>query len=225
MIKNMKKEVEKVRSIPGERGSRYTDVWVVLLKDLDDYALYLNKTSNCFCGFEVHEIRIREAQECDFKGKDGRISHMSTPKSRIIAGNELFGRFAWHYPNIDLVYEKHPQFKKYDREIKSRLEAALFTTLKPISRDTIMTTTMVGSKPSVINSKSDGKALKGESIVICKNCKFPNRIVRAFFWSGHNKGKIKPLGYMSCPNCDYFMGHNVIDGLPDDGNMHGKHMV
>lgn len=54
---------------------------------------------------------------------------------------------------------------------------------------------------------------KGESIVLCKHCNYPNRIVRAFFWSGHNKGKMKSLSDMLCPNCGHFMGHNVIDGI------------
>lgn len=202
-----------IRSIPNEKGSRDTDVWIVLLKDLGDYALYFNKTNNCFAGFEVHKIRIREAQERDIKQKDGSIYHMSAPKRRVIAGNEDFGRFAWHYPNINLVYEKYPEFKKYDKEIKSTLNIALKSVLKPISRDNEIKTTNVSSKPSISKSNSDVIAKKGESIVLCKHCNYPNRIVRAFFWSGCNKGKIKPLSDMLCPNCGHFMGHNVIDGL------------
>ena len=144
-----------IRNIPNERGSRNTNVWIVLLKDLGDYALYLNKTNNCFAGFEVHKIRIREAQESDIKGKDGRISHMSVPKRRVIAGNEDFGRFAWHYPNIDLVYEKHPDFKKHSQEIESNLNVALNSVLKVFLRNDEIKTTKVGSKPSISKPMSD----------------------------------------------------------------------
>ena len=142
-----------IKGIPNEKGSRDTDVWIVLLKDLGDYALYFNKTNNCFTGFEVHKIRIREAQERDIKQKDGSIYHMSAPKRRVIAGNEDFGRFAWHYPNIDLVYEKYPEFKKYDKEIESTLNIALESVLKSISRDNEIKTTNVSSKPSISKSK------------------------------------------------------------------------
>jgi len=200
-----------IRGIP--ESSRSDKLWIVLLKDLGDYALYFNKTDNCFAGFEVHKIRIREAQDCDIKRKDGSIHHLSVPKRRVIVGNEGFGRLAWHYPNIDLVYKNYPEFKKHNHEIESMLKDALITVQKRISRDEVEKTMMVDSKPSISKSKSDVTAKKGESIVICKYCNYPNRIMRAFFWSGCNKGKIKPLSDMLCPNCGHLMGYNVIDGI------------
>jgi len=121
-----------MRPIPESRKSNR--LWIVLLKDLGDFALYFNKTGNYFAGFEVHKIRIREATECNIKQKDGTIRHFTVPRRRVIAGNEDFGRFSWHYPNIDLVYEKHSEFKKYSQEIESKLEDALITVQKRVSR-------------------------------------------------------------------------------------------
>ena len=111
----MKTTCATVKDIPISKKSK--NIWIVLLKDLGEYALYLNKTDNCFAGFEIHKIRIREAKECDIKSKDGYVRHLSVPKRRVIASNEDFGRFAWHYPNLDLVYEKYPIFKKHESEI------------------------------------------------------------------------------------------------------------
>ena len=134
-----------MKGIPESRKSPH--VWIVLLKDLGDYALYLNKTDNCFSGFEVHKIRIRDAVECDIKTKDGVVRHISAPKRRVIASNEDFGKFAWHYPNINFVYNEHPQFEKHKHEIETRLKDATDTIPKRILRDTYGKTTTAGSKP------------------------------------------------------------------------------
>ena len=101
-------------------------MWIVLLKDLGDYALYLNKTNNCFAGFEVHKIRIRKAETYTIQGRT-----FSLPNRRVIAGNDEFGRYAWHYPNIEMVYEKYPQFKKYSQEIETNIKSGLESVLNP----------------------------------------------------------------------------------------------
>ena len=121
-----------IRDIP--ESSRSSRLWIVLLKDIGDYALYFNKTGNCFAGFEVHRIRIKDASEHNIKLKDGSVRHLSLPRRRVIASNEDFGKYAWHYPNIDLVYEKHPEFKKHSQEIESKLEDVLITVEKRVSR-------------------------------------------------------------------------------------------
>lgn len=205
--------LETIKDIPISRKSE--KLWIVLLKDLGDFALYFNKTDNCFAGFEVHKIRIREAREHDIKSKDGNIQHLSLPRRRVIARNEDFGRYAWHYPNLDLVYEKYPQFKEYHHEVKSKLNDALITILERVSRVGSDKTPKVGSKPSALKPKSDVTARKGESIVLCQNCNCRNRIVRGFFWHGPNKGKMKPLSDMLCPACGHLMGYKVVDGVKD----------
>ena len=121
-----------MKPIPESRKSNR--LWIVLLKDLGDFALYFNKTNNCFSGFEVHKIRVREARELDIKCRDGSINHLSVPRRRVIASNEDFGRFAWHYPNLDLVFEKHSEFKKHSQEIECRLKEALISIEKRFLR-------------------------------------------------------------------------------------------
>ena len=205
--------LETIKDIPISRTSE--KLWIVLLKDLGDFALYFNKTDNCFAGFEVHKIRIREPREHDIKSKDGSIHHLSLPKRRVIARNEDFGRYAWHYPNLDLVYEKYPQFKEYCHEIKNKLDNALMTITECILCEGYEKTLKVGSKPSASKSKPYVTARKGESIVLCQNCNCRNRIVRGFFWHGPNKGKMKPLSNMLCPDCGHCMGYNVVDVVKD----------
>lgn len=162
----IKTSLNNIKNIP--KSSRSENLWIALLTDMGNCALYFNKTDNCFCGFEVHIVRIREAKECDIKRKDGSIGHLSVPKRRVIVGSEGFGSLAWHYPNLDLVYEKYPEFKKYRHEIESKLKDALITVQERFSRVKIEKTTMAGSKPSVSKPKADVIAQKGESIVICK---------------------------------------------------------
>ena len=176
-----------VRGIP--ESSRSNRLWIVLLKDLGDYALYFNRTDNHFSGFEVHKIRIKEAQESDIKRKDGSVYHLSGPRRRVLAGSEEFGRYAWHFPSLDLVFENHPEFKKYAPGINSKLEYALITCLKRVSRDDVDKITRVGSKPSVSKSKSDVTARNGMSVVLCKYCNYPNRILKGVFGSSYNKGE------------------------------------
>ncbi|MCK5260869.1 MAG: hypothetical protein KAJ44_01670 [Thermoplasmatales archaeon] len=202
---------ETIKNIPVSKKSE--KLWIVLLKDLGNFALYFNKSDNCFSGFEVHKICIREAREHDIKLKDGSIKHLSLPKRRVIASNEGFGRYAWRYPTLDLVYEKYPKFKEYRHEIKSKLNDALITVKECVLREGSDKTLKVGSKPPVLKPKSDVIARKGESIILCQNCNSRNRIVRGFFWSGRNKGKMKPLSDMLCPECGHLMGHNVVDGV------------
>ena len=109
-----------IKDIPQESKSK--NVWIVLLKDLGDYALYLNKTDDCFAGFEVHKIRFMKAVECNIKGKS-----FLKPDRRVISSSEGFGKYAWHYPNLDMVFDNYPQFKKYKGEIIKELSA-----LRPI---------------------------------------------------------------------------------------------
>jgi len=123
---------EKIKNIPNEKKSK--NVWIVLLKDLGDIALYLNKSDNCFSGFEIHKIRTMNARSCSIKQKNGSITHFTVPKRRKLASNEDFGRYGWHYPNLMLVYDKHPIFRKYNHEIENRLNIALESTKKPVLR-------------------------------------------------------------------------------------------
>ena len=110
----------KIKDIPQE--SKSDNLWIVLLKDLGDYALYLNKTNNCFAGFEVHKIRFMKARTCNIQGK-----MFSMPDRRVISNSEGFGKYAWHYPNLDIVFAKYPQFKKHEGEILKELAS-----LRPI---------------------------------------------------------------------------------------------
>jgi len=83
---------------------------IILLKDLGDYALYLNYSDNCFSGFEVHRIRMKNPEKVFYYTKDKGIVSFNLPKRRIIATSKEFGRYAWHYPTLELVYEKFPVF-------------------------------------------------------------------------------------------------------------------
>lgn len=163
----IEKAMHEIKDIPKSRKSNH--LWIVLLKDLGDYALYFNKTDNCFAGFEVHKIRIRKSREGDIKQKDGSVYHMSVPERRVIAGSEEFGIYAWHYPNIEMVYEKYPQFKKYSEEIEITLNNALITVKERVSHSDVDKTLLTRSKPSTFSQKSDSIAKKGESIVLCKS--------------------------------------------------------
>jgi hypothetical protein len=89
---------------------------IELLKDLGDYALYLNKSDNQFSGFEVHKIRIKKVVTCKIKGKE-----FTKPDRRVIASSEEFGIYAWHYPTLEIVYQNYPQFKSYDDNIRIML--------------------------------------------------------------------------------------------------------
>jgi len=163
----IEKAIHEIKDIPKSRKSNH--LWVVLLKDLGDYALYFNKTDNCFAGFEVHKIRVMKPREGDIKQKDGSVYHMSVPERRVIAGSEEFGMHAWHYPNIKMVYEKYPQFKKYSEEIGITLDTALITVKKQVLRSDVDKTLLPHSKPSAFSQKSDSIAKKGESIILCKS--------------------------------------------------------
>lgn len=107
---------KKYKDIPREKGSYQTDVWIVLLCDMDKKALYLNKTGGYFSGFEVHKIRTRPARKCKIHGKT-----FSVPDRRIIAGNNEFGRYAWSYPSLKMVFRQHPEFVKHEARIHSIL--------------------------------------------------------------------------------------------------------
>jgi hypothetical protein len=152
---------KQFREIPQEKGSKETNVWIVLLKDLGDYALYLNKTNNCFAGFEVHKIRIMKPKECDIKRKDGSVYHMSVPERRVIAGSEEFGMHAWHYPNIEMVYEKYPQFKKYSEEIEIMLDNASNIVKERFPHNDVDKTPLAHSKSSDLSRKSASIAIIG----------------------------------------------------------------
>ena len=148
-------------------SKRSNNVWIVLLKDLGDYALYLNKTNNCFAGFEVHKIRIRPAGGFDVTQKDGSVRHVSVPERRVIAGNEEFGRYAWHFPNIGVVYKNYPQFKKYNQEIETKLKEATKTCSKRVSCDTIIKTIVTNSKPFTSHVPSNVITQNGNRTVRC----------------------------------------------------------
>ena len=81
------------QDIPVEKGGPTSQVWIVLLVDLDDHALYLNKTNGCFAGFEVHRIRTKNAQTCTIHN-----TAFSVPARRVIASTSEFGHWAWAAP-------------------------------------------------------------------------------------------------------------------------------
>ena len=114
------------KTLPKEKGSEASQIWIVLLKDLGNYALYLNKSGNYFSGFEVHKIRIKKAREINFKPKDGKVIKVSIPERRALAFSEEFGHYAWTYPTLKAVYAEHPNFKKYNDEITEAASLALF---------------------------------------------------------------------------------------------------
>jgi len=125
-IKNQKvtkKEAEiqdeyQIKPIPKEIKGK--DTWIVLLKDLGDYALYLNKTEGYKCGFEVHKIRPRKEQIKKIKGKT-----IYMPTRNVIATTREFGFYAWFYPDLETVYKNYPIFKQYDTIIKDRAKKAM----------------------------------------------------------------------------------------------------
>ena len=91
-----------MKTIPNEIKGR--DCWIILLKDIGDYALYFNKSEGFFAGFEVHKIRVKPPCELNIKQEDGSIKHISIPERRAIANSEEFGKNAWHYPTLDSVF-------------------------------------------------------------------------------------------------------------------------
>lgn len=174
----------EIKDIPKEKRS------IVLLKDLGDYALYLNRTDNCFAGFEVHKIRIMEATEY----KRGNTVY-KFPKRRAIASTAEFGHYGWHYPNLEMVFDKYPRFKDYKKEIVRKTEDVRKELSKPIKKREVIET----KQKDFLYPVSDKVAS-----IICANCGNENRIVRAYEFQGKNKGKIKPLCYprmISCGSC------------------------
>ena len=151
-----------MKDIPQSKKSK--NIWIVLLKDLGDFALYFNKTDDCFCGFEVHKIRVKPASETNIKCKDGRVCHISKVERRVIATSEEFGRYAWHYPNISMVYEKYPQFKSFSQEIESRLNDALIPSPETHTRETVDKTTFLHTRQPTTHSNNKGTPQKLETI-------------------------------------------------------------
>lgn len=157
VTKNMEMEVEKVRSIPKERGSKDSDVWIVLLKDLGSFALYFNKSNNCFCGFEVNKIRIRKARTSTIQGRT-----FTVPERRVLASSEEFGTYALHFPNINLVYERYPQFLKYESDIETQLSIGLQSIDNAHRRGTSIVTMNVRGKVSGLSHLSNGTPQNNE---------------------------------------------------------------
>ena len=106
---------EKILPIPEEVKGK--DVWIVLIKELEKIALYLNKSDGYFAGFEVHKIRIKKAETKIIKDK--KIQFKERKK---IASNREFGTRALAYPTLDLVYKKYPEFKPFEDEIQNKVE-------------------------------------------------------------------------------------------------------
>ncbi len=106
------KTKDEIKDIPSEKGNYSSDVWIVLFCDLDDFALYLNKSSNRFNGFEVHKIRIKNERKCMIHGFS-----FTVPKRRAIASSNEFGRYAWAFPSLKMVYRNFPKFFEHDVEI------------------------------------------------------------------------------------------------------------
>ena len=107
---------QRLKDIPQEKGSYNADVWIVLLCDVGEKALYLNKSGGYFSGFEVHRIRLQPARKCRIHGKT-----FSVPDRRVIAGAGEFGRYAWHYPSLKMVFRSHPEFVEHEGRIRSKL--------------------------------------------------------------------------------------------------------
>ncbi len=109
------KEPEDIKSIPEEvNGKKF---WIVLLVDLGDYALYLNKSDGYFAGYEVHKIRVLNGEVKKIKGKTIEFN-----TKRTIARNSEFGKYAWHYPKLEFVYNYYPQFKRFGEEIRIKTD-------------------------------------------------------------------------------------------------------
>ena len=111
-----KTNLESIKDIPFERGSSNTDVWIVLLCDAGDYALYLNKSGGYFSGFEVHKIRFKKARTCCIHG-----TVFDVPDRRVIASSEEFGRYAWHFQSLKMVFRDYPIFFPYRSMINEKV--------------------------------------------------------------------------------------------------------
>ena len=111
-----KTKLDSVKDIPVERGSSSTDVWIVLLADAGDYALYLNKSGGYFSGFEVHKIRFQKARTCNIHG-----TVFDVPDRRVIASSEEFGRYGWHVQSLKMVFRDYPIFLQYESQINDKL--------------------------------------------------------------------------------------------------------
>jgi len=118
-----------VKDIPISKKSNV--LWIVLLKDLGGFALYFNKSDNCFGGFEVHKVRVKPSRSCKIKQKDGSVSCFTVPERRVIASSVEFGLYAWHYPCLDMVFDEYPMFLDFKHEIEKGLKFALNDIRKP----------------------------------------------------------------------------------------------
>lgn len=116
----MKQKVKELRKrfkdIPQEKGSSNSDVWIVLLCDLGNKALYLNKSGGYFSGFEVHHIRLRKSKKCKIHGR-----MFTVPDRRVLASSGEFCRYAWSYPSLKMVFRFHSEFVEHEVHIIKKL--------------------------------------------------------------------------------------------------------
>ena len=73
-----------------------------LLKKEGNKALYVQKfLTGEVSSFEIHMIRIAEANKGSITNKSGKTSHYNLPKREILASNEEFGKYGWSFESYE----------------------------------------------------------------------------------------------------------------------------
>ena len=119
-----------MKQIPQEIKGR--DFHIILLKHIHGaqprynaiygLALYLNKSDGYLAGCEVHILRRRQRKHHVIKDKDGRESRFTSPHQEFIARSQEFGRYAWSFPDLEIMYQSFPVFKEFNDEIIEKIQ-------------------------------------------------------------------------------------------------------
>jgi hypothetical protein len=102
-----------MNEIPKSYGSANSEYYIILLCDIGEYALYMNKSGGYFSGYEVHKIRTRKGRTCEIAGKSVILE-----ACRYLASSEEFGKHAFHYPTLEQVYKAYPMFQAHHNFIE-----------------------------------------------------------------------------------------------------------
>jgi len=105
--------MEKLKECQSNDG-----IIIHLLDRIGEYALVSNHTTdgNYFGGFEVHKIKKR----IETNTVIGNVKIHFNAKECYRSSSE-FGKNAFHYPNLDLVYIDFPQFRQNNDKIIKKL--------------------------------------------------------------------------------------------------------
>jgi len=89
------------------------------------FAIAVNLSDGCMCGFEVHILRRQHKSVRSVKDSDGSIRTFEIKDKYLWRYDEDFGKKAWSYPDLNKVYQEFPIFKDYKLTIIKNLDKRL----------------------------------------------------------------------------------------------------